>query len=115
MIGGDIHVGCLFRIDWTDGTPALHQFTSSAISNVQPRPAQVAAEGIAKTVHGIFGEDDLRADVSPVHGTGPNPYGGLNVGIVEVECGETTTLRFRLMGAPDEEGNAKLVYDSGPI
>jgi alkaline phosphatase D len=116
MIGGDIHVGCLFRIDWDDGTPALHQFTSSAISNVQPRVAQIAAEGVAKTVHGIFGEDDLRAAVSLVEGEGKNPYGGLNVGIVEVETmNEKTTVRFKLLGPPDDEGNAVIAYDSGPL
>lgn len=115
LVGGDIHVGSLLRIEWDDGAPTMYQFTSSAISNVRSRVAQIAAERVAKAVHGMFGGADLSASVSLVPGEGRNPYGGLNVGVVEVTTGDTTAVRFRLLGAPDDAGNSRLVFDSGPL
>ena len=45
---------------------------------------------------------------SLVEGEGRNPYGGLNVGIVEVEARDETRVRFKLIGA-----DAQTIFDSG--
>ncbi len=114
LLGGDIHVGCLFRIEWADSVPPLYQFTSSAISNIQPRVAQWGAEQVPRVLAGVDAGGDLSARVAVVPGEGgrgENPYGGLNVGIVEVDTTERTSLRFKLIGAP----GARVVFDSGRL
>jgi alkaline phosphatase D len=118
LLGGDIHVGCLFRIDWDDGVPSFFQFTSSALSNVQPRVARWGAEQVPKVLAGIDKSDELSARVAIVpcaEGTGTNPYGGLNLGIVEVRTEPKTELRFKLVGTPGDDGARRIAFDSGWI
>ena len=70
LLSGDIHVGSLLRIDWPDGLPPAHQFTSSAISNLQPRVAQWAAEQIPRVLPKFADPDELEAAVAIVPGVG---------------------------------------------
>lgn len=118
LLGGDIHVGCLFRIEWEDGARSLYQFTSSAISNIQPRVARWGAEQVPRVLAGIEAGSELSARVAIVPGADPsakNPYGGLNVGIVEVDTRAATTVRFKLIGAPLPDGSPRVVFDSGAL
>lgn len=117
LLSGDIHVGSLFRIRWRDGLPPVLQFTSSALSNLQPRVARWVAEEIPKVITHVAERDELEADVEIVPDArqeGMNPYGGLNLGIIEVVAA-TRQLRFRLVGEPDRRGNHRIAYDSGYI
>jgi alkaline phosphatase D len=117
LVGGDVHVGCLFEIAWDDGLPPIFQFTSSALSNVQPRVERWAAEQVPRTMAEIADAPDLAAKVRlvpSVDDRGANPFGDLNLGIVEIETGAQTRLRFLLHGPP-EDGISPVVYDSGPL
>ncbi len=116
LLGGDIHVGSLLRIEWKDGTTAFEQLTSSALTNKQPRLAQWAAEQVPRTLSGIEVGDAMEASIALVSapdGRGENPYGDLNLGIVEVHADGGTRVRYRLIGPPGEDGAPSVVFDSG--
>lgn len=115
LLGGDIHVGSAFCLDWSDGGPPTYQFTASALSHLQSRPARWVAEKIPKTTNTVALHDGLTADVhlvEGVEGSRHNPYGGLNLGIVEVEWGARCTLRFKLVSTAARSDVPRIVFES---
>jgi alkaline phosphatase D len=116
LLGGDIHVGSAFRLEWSDGGPPTYQFTASAISHVQSGVARWVAEHLPSATHRMVLHDGVTADVAlvaPANGAAMNPYGGLNVGIVEVTWGERCDLRFRLVGSSGASDDPVTVFESG--
>ncbi len=120
MVGGDIHVGCAFRLEWRDGTPPVLQLTSSAVTNVIPGMIALPARNIPYTVRDVRGEGvDARASLIPaVDGGNEQPFAGLNFGLVDLEPDGAggMTVRFRLI---TEDGcdppAARTVYDTGAV
>jgi alkaline phosphatase D len=117
MLAGDIHVGCAFRLDWSDGTPALIQLTSSAVSNVTSPVVRLGAKLVPHTVGDVWGDGFTgRGALIPSVVDGEHPYPGLNFGLVDLDGGRPARLRFRLVGDDGAEmPRAKMVYDSGWI
>lgn len=115
LLGGDVHSGAAFQIDFESG-PRILQLTSSAISNHESAILSWASEFAAKTVSQIDGDPRVRGHVELLEGTESahrNPFGDLNVGLVDVVSrGETVALRLRLL-SHDGEGHPVTVYDSG--
>jgi hypothetical protein len=115
LLGGDIHVGSAFCLEWSDGGPPTYQFTASALSHLQSRPARWAAENLPKTAHTVALHDGITADVhlvEGVEGSQQNPYGGLNLGIVEVEWGSSCTIRFKLISTANGTDEPQVVFES---
>ncbi|HEU4409523.1 MAG TPA: alkaline phosphatase D family protein [Polyangiaceae bacterium] len=121
LLGGDIHVGCAFRVEWEGGGPPLLQFTSSAVSNRQGLLAKRVAELLPRAAFGVDVQGGLRGRVDlveGVEGASRNPYGGLNAGIVHVDAsGPEASVEFELIGI-DDEGDSdepRTVYRTGPV
>lgn len=115
LLGGDIHVGSAFRLEWSDGGPPTYQLTASALSHLQGRATRWIAEKLPRATQKVAMHDGLTADVdlvAPANGAARNPYGGLNLGIVEVEWGERCGLRFKLVTAKAETDQPETVFES---
>jgi alkaline phosphatase D len=109
LVSGDIHIGCAFSIEWQGSSPqpTLYQFTSSAISNRLHRfeadfsklgpslERTVACQGgSTATTRLLAAAEDGDHD--------QNPFGGLNVGIIDIYKEETESpVVFRLVGYPE--------------
>jgi alkaline phosphatase D len=120
VLGGDIHVGCAFRLDWDAGGPPLWQFTSSAVSNRQSPLAARLAELIPSATSRVELQGGVGGDVAlleGVEGAAHNPYGGLNAGVVHVrDRGEAgAEIEFELLGLADDAEEVRTVFRSGPL
>jgi alkaline phosphatase D len=123
LLSGDVHIGVGFVIHWIgDNKPILYQFTSSALSNRLKRNETFFSKlgpELVQTLNCSWG-GSARTSLLRARGGGPsmNPFGGLNVGIVEVrKRGDHSTIRFKLVGyEPDKEleGHA-VMFDSAEI
>jgi alkaline phosphatase D len=119
LLGGDIHVGCAFRLDWADGVPSLHQFTSSALSNYTGRVMSWLAERVPYAATTLKSGDGASGNVTLLEGTDghdKNPFGGLNFGIVDVnlESGRAE-LEFKLVSVRDDSEEPDIVFASGRV
>jgi alkaline phosphatase D len=119
MLGGDIHVGCAFRIDWADGLPPIYQFTSSPLSNYTGRVMSWIAERVPHASCHFEGSNGLVGDVVRMDGTegcGKNPFGGLNLGIVDVHLDSgRAELEFKLVSVRDDSEEPEVVFASGRV
>ncbi len=121
LVGGDIHVGAAMRFRLGEDGRDMLQLVSSAISNVQGRAHEVAAEALPRmrSVMGRHSRTYARAEL--LEGVGPerhNPYGGLNFGVVEIDARPASDagVRLRLFGADDAViPGPRVVFDSGWI
>lgn len=124
FLGGDVHIGMVGKLDWGPGITPSYQLVSSAFSNAKAAPTRalvkvanhrtplsIAEEGVA--LEATFLENKLDDD----HDTN-NPYGGLNMGIVEVErlTDTESTVRLLLVGcSEDGPPEGKVIFDSGRL
>lgn len=109
FLGGDIHIGCVHRIDWDDGG-SIYQLISSGLTHRASLPLRLGAQWLIRlkrrlvTVGGDLGAD-VRLLGAAARG-GENPYGGHNLGIVEVDASAQdgpARLRFLLYGHTGDE------------
>jgi alkaline phosphatase D len=125
LLSGDVHIGVGFGIHWIgDNKPILYQFTSSAISNRLKRREVFFSKlgpGLVQTIDCNWG-GSARASLIGTQGgslspPANNPFGGLNVGIVEVRRRQDhSTIRFKLVGyEPDKEFANSVMFDSGEL
>jgi alkaline phosphatase D len=124
LLGGDVHVGAASRFAWSDDTRDTYQLIASALSNREGFFLRGLVELIPK-IGAVIGHDGT-ADFSgellepakqhACDGDPSNPYGKLNVGVIEVEriSAEESSVRLLLIGCEDD-GEAKVVFDSGPL
>ncbi len=110
LLGGDIHIGCVHEIRWARQGPKLYQLISSGITNDTGALTQYLSTLIIRLNHEASTADGaLRAKVRLLKGAGRqrrNPYGGLNVGVLEIETptsGDAPNLRFYLYRHRGEE------------
>ena len=103
LLGGDIHIGCVHEIRWAPRGPQLYQLISSGVTNDTGALTQCLSTLIIRLNREASTADGaLRAKVRLLKGLGRqrrNPYGGLNVGVLEIETptsGDTPNLRFCL-------------------
>jgi alkaline phosphatase D len=119
LLGGDIHVGCAFRLDWADGLPSFHQFTSSALSNYTGRVMSWLAERLPYAATTLESPDGYKGDVvliDGVKGLNKNPFGGLNLGIVDVHLDAgRAELEFKLVSVRDDSDEPEVVFASGRV
>jgi alkaline phosphatase D len=110
LLGGDIHIGCVHEIRWAPQGPVLYQLISSGITHdIGVLMQRLSTLIIRLNRHVTTDDGTLRAKVRLLEGVNrqrQNPYGGLNVGILEIETptpGAHPTLRFYLYSHQEEE------------
>jgi alkaline phosphatase D len=113
LVSGDVHIGCVFGINWHGKRePTLYQFTSSAISNKMHNlkiQASVLGPRLFKLydnleVGGGVPKADVRLLKAKKGSRKNNPFGGLNLGIIEVERGKAkSSVTLKLLGYTAED------------
>lgn len=110
LLSGDIHIGCVHEVAWTDGTRPFFQMISSGITHRIAPLTQLASKlSVRLNRWAATGGCGLAARVRllpGVPGARRNPFGRLNVGLVEVERGRAAggaRLRFLLYGHRGDE------------
>ncbi|HEY0711988.1 MAG TPA: hypothetical protein VGF45_04905, partial [Polyangia bacterium] len=114
---GDIHAGWAASLHPPGGKP-LMQFTSSALTNHDASMAGVVARALLEVTR------PLEREVAGLHIAGlegqsgsTNPFGGLNLGLVEIEKldRQRSRVRFKLIGQQrDNPSEPRVVYESVP-
>jgi alkaline phosphatase D len=122
ILSGDVHIGVGFAIHWQgDNRPILYQLTSSAISNRLKRTEVFFSKlgpNLVQDINCQWGGSAravlLGTDGGAKSPPANNPFGGLNMGIVEVRrVGDASTIRFKLVGyEPDKEFSHSVMFDS---
>lgn len=126
LLGGDVHVGAVSRFAWSDDARDTYQLIASALSNREGFLMRNLVELIPQigAVVGHDGDADFEGELLAPGadcGTdgGPcNPYGKLNVGLVEVErlSARESSVRLMLLGCDgDGPARVKVVFDSGKL
>jgi len=125
LASGDVHIGCAFAIHWKGGTkPILYQFTSSAVSNrLKQTTAYFSGLGPKLASNIDCGDDSPEARVNLIkprkaeYHAENNPFGGLNIGIIEVsDNGDHSNVNFKLIGyPPDEQWDHREMFQTGPL
>jgi alkaline phosphatase D len=126
LLGGDVHVGAVSRFAWSDDARDTYQLIASALSNREGFLVRNLVE-LIPSIGAVVGHDgnadfegellqpgsECTADGGPF-----NPYGKLNVGLIEVErrSAQESTVRLMLLGCSDDgPAQAKVIFDSGPL
>lgn len=117
LLSGDIHAGWAASLHPPGGKP-LMQFTSSALTNHDASMAGVVARALLEVTR------PLEREVAGLHIAGlegqsgsTNPFGGLNLGLVEIEKldRQRSRVRFKLIGQQrDNPSEPRVVYESVP-
>jgi alkaline phosphatase D len=117
LLSGDIHIACVHRLDWRDGAPPMYQVISSGVTNYPGAVISFCSKAIIRMNNSLSTADgSVAADVELVKGSGKpskNPFGGLNMGLVEVERSQgdaPARIRFVIYGHEGTE--PKLQYAS---
>ncbi len=120
LLSGDIHIGCVHRMEWKPDGPGFYQIISSGITHATGGLIRHASTFLIKINREIATDDsELRAKVRLLKGIDrrqQNPLGQLNMGIVEMETLETggeCNLRFYLYG--HKKGEPYKAFESKPL
>lgn len=117
IVGGDIHVGAVMELKWDRPVPSLWQLVSSAVSNRQKPLEALGADVLPRLGATLELRSGVCCEAHLCDGVGSatqNPFGGLNVGILEfrrVEGGSTV----RLLLVSHDDGKPIVVFDSGEL
>ena len=102
ILSGDIHIGCVHEIRWHDEARPLVQLISSGITHHVGRFIQEGSKLSIRWKRRLFldGKEEARIRLLPgTPGHKHNPYGKLNLGIVECrQEGDAARMRFKLYG-----------------
>jgi alkaline phosphatase D len=120
LLSGDIHIGCAHEIRWQGSDCRFYQLVSSGITHHLSRLVSlVAGLSIRYTRRVVTQDPDACAAVHFLRGSrgaNRNPYGGLNLGIIDIETpatGGKPQVRFLLYGHQGDEPTC--VYRSPPL
>ena len=105
FLSGDIHLGCVLRLAWPNNI-TQYQFTSSAITNVASSALQQALSKSLIYLNRKIRIQGLNARVRRLNNVSrikSNPYGKLNLGILDIVPGESYGLQFNLYGHQGED------------
>jgi len=119
LLGGDVHMGAVSELQWSDGTTgSLYQLISSPLTNDEAAVFQYGSALAHEALQTIEGEGYPSCEVRLLPGTAAldrNPLPALNVGMLEVSVRDGRCF-FRLqLLALDEEGEPVLVYQSAEL
>ncbi len=114
VLSGDIHIGCAQAIRWKDRAPTLYQFVSSPIAHRTSAMETIACEAAVRLTRSVDAGHGLVGRIELLRGVGEatsNPYGKLNLGMVEVDTTDAARparVRFYLYGESD--GKPRCVF-----
>jgi hypothetical protein len=119
LLGGDVHTGAAYRVDFQDG-PRLFQLVSSAISNREQPIMSTVSEAASRAVRVVDADrlpnGEVRLLPGMDNGRSKNPFGGLNLGLVDViDQGHHVAIRQRLISYDEADGSPRAVFDSGVL
>ena len=110
FLSGDIHIGCVHEVRWEERPGEFYQIVSSGITHTASLPIRLGSRLLIRLNQEISTQDGrLQGAVRLLQGTPghtQNPYGDLNLGIVEIETPSPEAgakLRFYLYGHNDGE------------
>ncbi|HTV24191.1 MAG TPA: alkaline phosphatase D family protein [Polyangiaceae bacterium] len=127
LLGGDVHVGAVSRFAWSDDARDTYQLIASALSNRDGFLVRNLVELVPRigAVVGHDGNADFEGELLPPgpdsqsEGTACNPFGKLNVGLIEVErqSSHESSVRLKLLGVSEDDGppRTKVMFDSGRL
>ena len=124
ILGGDVHIGMVGKLDWGEGIAPSYQLVSSAFSNALASPSRQLVKLLNHREPITIDEDGVALEATFLENRLPgshdtnNPYGGLNMGIVEVQrLTETeSSVRLLLLGCSDDgPPEAQVMFDGGPL
>jgi alkaline phosphatase D len=117
LLSGDIHAGWACTLQ-TAGAQPIVQFVSSALTNRSRSMAGPLARAMLEATRPLEREvAGLQIAALPGKPGGTNPYGGLNLGLVDIERqGDTSRVRFKLIGQdPADPTQPVVVFESLPM
>ena len=130
VLSGDIHAGWAVKLidpkaDEQNPAqvpgPPIMQFVSSAVTNGDSWVVGTLSEALLQASK-VLSSSIVGLKVENIPGTNgrnANPFGGLNIGIVEVEKSAEggVSVRFELVsrGKNEASGQPVVVFDSGPL
>ena len=106
---GDIHIGCVHKIDWQPNGPACFQMISSGVTNDTGWKMRLATKLTIRCNRGLRLDRGLRAKVRLLASNRrqrQNPYGKLNMGLLDIDTplpGGPSKLRFSLYSHQGEQ------------
>lgn len=118
LLGGDVHAAAAYQLELESGA-CIYQFVSSAISNHESFLHRKASELVSQ----MYGDVELAngrvLKMSSLEAARPdaaaNPYGGLNMGLVDVKTeGGRCTITFRVISYR-ADGEPVTVFESTPL
>jgi hypothetical protein len=112
VLSGDIHAGWVCTLQSAGAEPIV-QFVSSALTNRSQSMAGPLARAMLEATRPLEREvAGLQVAAVPGKPGGTNPYGGLNLGLVEIERqGDSSHVRFKLIGQdPDDPTQPVVVF-----
>lgn len=117
LLSGDIHAGWASTLRQPGG-PAITQFVSSALTNHSSSLSGAFARALLEVTSPLEREV-AGLHVAPLPGVrgGKNPYGGLNLGLIEVirQPDRTSRVCFKLIGQdPRDPTRPCVVFESAP-
>ena len=120
LLGGDVHAGSAYEIDFAEQGVQLFQLTSSPLSNEEGWLNARAGEAAAQALSSLELSDGRCATVTSLRGrhanVDQNPFGGLNMGLVDIstDADGLATIGLRLV-SHDGEGMPVTILDTGPL
>lgn len=118
ILSGDIHIGCLHRVEWVGGG-AFHQMISSAITHFEGpfiRHGSRAIIRMKRRLRAMDGSFDARARlVKGEKGAQENPCAHLNLGVIDIRTppdGRAPEVHYHLYG--HDNGEPRLLFRACP-
>jgi len=119
LLSGDIHIGCIHEIRWTDGAGRFHQLVSSGITHCEgalTRHASKLAILMNRRVRMHDGGLEARVRIlRGVRGQRRNPYPHLNLGLVSFARRDGGRYDVVLSIWGHRDGEPMCVFRSAPI
>lgn len=125
LLGGDVHVGAAALLDWGNGLRPSYELIASALSNTVGFPLKKLLQLAQRQPKVTIDEEGVSVEMGLLPAAAAagedertNPYGGLNVGVLEVEriSDDESSVRLLLIGcSDDDEPRPKVVFDSGRL
>ncbi len=114
LLSGDIHIGCVHQIRF--GSRVVYQMVSSPITHTNHFLVKVGAKWLIRSNRRYMTRDGrLQGKIRLLRGgkEHTNPYGGLNIGLVEIEPGgQDYAPKFRFLLYGHQNGRPRCVFRS---
>ena len=120
LLGGDVHMGAVSELRWTDGTTqSVYQLISSPLTNDETPVIKLGSALAHEALQEIDGPDGVPPAavrlLPGIAGLDRNPLPALNMGLVEVSQREGRTFFKLMLLALGEDDEPHVVYESAEL